>query len=306
VGIELIATPDDIARCLGFAPSCQVTSQGEAVTAAIWRLGPDKTYVMEGPANDSNVISVPTSGHFQCTYFGDERFKWRRPHGAFRMNLVRAGEQPRGLFTSRQRFAILHIYLPQALVQRFAVDSAGVPEGRSIELIDPMCAHDPEIETVCRRMVREMAEPDRCARLMVDALVHVLTIQLIRRHSNVSGSPVLDAKRPPSYRDSRFRLAIDYLEAHLAEDVGVRELADAAGLSITHLTTLFRDSTGEPPHRYLMRRRFERACELLGDPSINIGDIAYRCGFANSQHLASVMRRRVAMTPTAYRRQLLA
>jgi AraC family transcriptional regulator len=128
---------------------------------------------------------------------------------------------------------------------------------------------------------------------------------MLRSHSNLSGSPALTAKSAPNPHDWRLRRAIDYLEAHLAEDVGLHELARAVNLSVTHLTTLFRDGTGETPCRYLMRRRFERACELLGDPSISIGDVAYRCGFANSQHLATVVRRRLSMTPTAYRRQLL-
>jgi AraC family transcriptional regulator len=191
------------------------------------------------------------------------------------------------------------------MVERLAVESGAVPEGRPVCLVDPMCSPDPDIEAICRQMVREMARPDRCARLTVDALVHALTIRLLRGHSNISGSTGLGAKSARDYRDWRLKHAVDYLEAHLAEDVGLPDVAEAAGLSVTHLTTLFRDGTGETPYRYLMRRRFERACELLGDPSISVGDIAYRCGFANSQHLAAVARSRLGMTPTAYRGELL-
>ena len=76
-------------------------------------------------------------------------------------------------------------------------------------------------------------------------------------------------------------------------------------LSTTHLANLFREGTGEPPHRWLMRRRFEQACELLAKPHLSITDIAHQCGFASSQHLATVMRKHLATTPTAYRRALL-
>ena len=162
---------------------------------------------------------------------------------------------------------------------------------------------DPDVERIARQLVQEMVRPDRCARLMLDALGHELAIRLLRKHSNISRSNALVPKHAVNTRDWRLRRAIDYVEANLADDVGLREIADGVGLSVTHLTTLFRDGTGEPPHRYLMRRRFERACELLGDPSISISDIAYRCGFANPQHLAMV-RRHLAMTPTAYRRQV--
>jgi AraC-like DNA-binding protein len=78
-----------------------------------------------------------------------------------------------------------------------------------------------------------------------------------------------------------------------------------ASLSPTHLANLFRAGTGESPHRWLMRRRLERARELLENPSVSIIDIAHQCGFVSSRHLASVTRKRLATTATDYRRELL-
>ena len=60
-----------------------------------------------------------------------------------------------------------------------------------------------------------------------------------------------------------------------------------------------------PPHRWLMRRRFERACELLNDPRQSITDVAHLCGFASSQDLATVFRKRLGIAPAIYRRQRL-
>ena len=67
---------------------------------------------------------------------------------------------------------------------------------------------------------------------------------------------------------------MEYLEAHLGDDVALRDVAAAVQLSTTHLANLFRDGTGEPPHRWLMTRRFEQACELLAKPDLSITDIA--------------------------------
>jgi AraC family transcriptional regulator len=304
VSISKVLSPPDIAVRLGFAPAARIAARDGAVTAAIWQFEPGTTYEIQGPANATDLIAVPVRGRFQGTYFGDGRLKWRRQHTCFGVNLVKAGEQPRGLHVSLQRFAVMHVYLPHAQLERLTIESAVVAGGRSVELIDPACSHDPEIEAISRRMVREMAQPDQCSHLMFDTLVHALAIRLLRGHSNVSGSPGLASKSTVGYRDRRLRRAIDYLEAHIAEDVRLAEVAGAVGLSVTHLTALFNSGAGEPPHRYLMRRRFERACELLSDPQMSIGDIAYGCGFANSQHLATVMRRRLGVTPTTYRSQL--
>lgn len=70
------------------------------------------------------------------------------------------GEQLRALFTSDQPFTYLHVYLRHNVVERLAVDSGLLDAGRTVTLIDPMCAHDPFIEFVCRQMVREMSHDD--------------------------------------------------------------------------------------------------------------------------------------------------
>jgi AraC family transcriptional regulator len=128
----------------------------------------------------------------------------------------------------------------------------------------------------------------------------VLVVErLLTRHHG------LVAPVEPARVDWRLARAIDYLEARIAEDIGLRELADVAAVSPSRLSALFRSSTGEPPHRWLMRRRFERACEMLADPRASVTEVAHACGFASSQHLATVFRKRLGTTPSDYRRERL-
>jgi transcriptional regulator GlxA family with amidase domain len=63
----------------------------------------------------------------------------------------------------------------------------------------------------------------------------------------------------------------------------------------------FGASAGLPPHPYLMQLRVERARELLEGTNLSITEIAFACGFASSQHLATVFRRALLTTPTEYR-----
>jgi AraC family transcriptional regulator len=301
-----MATADRIGRELGFAPEQRITACSETLSAAIWRFRHNATYELEGPTVEGiDLISLALSGLHHHTYFGDGRQKWSRAHPAFHLNMVVAGEQPRGIFRSERPFSYLHVYVPHAMVERVAVESGVIASGRTVTLIDPMCSRDPFVESVCRQLVREMTCGDGCSKMMIESLAHQLVICLIRQHSSLSGSKALAARSGPGYRDWRLRRAIDYLEAHLPEDVGLDEVAKVVGLSAARIAVLFREGTGEPPHRWLMNRRFARACELLADPSLSVTEIAHRCGFASSQHLATVTRRRLATTPTAYRRQLI-
>jgi AraC family transcriptional regulator len=93
------------------------------------------------------------------------------------------------------------------------------------------------------------------------------------------------------------------MEAAPEQDMGLAELAALVGLSPFHFARAFKASTGEPPHRYRMRRRVERAKELLAGSGDPVTEIAHACGFASSQHLATVFRRLVGTTPTAFRRE---
>jgi AraC family transcriptional regulator len=301
-----VLTPDDVAAPLGFPPERRITAFGGSLSAAIWRFQNKSLYELKNCANqDTDIVGMAITGRHHHTYFGDGRLKWSRVLPAFRMNLVVAQEQPRGLFTSEQPFTYLHVYVPHVMVERVAVESGAINGADTVTLIDPMGSPDPFAESICRQMIREMSRGDDSSRMMIDVLGQQLVIHLIRQHSSVSGSKAFADKTGPGYRDWRLRNAIDYLEAHLADDIGLDDVAAVVGLSTAHLADLFRQGTGEPLHRWLMNRRLARACELLADPSLSVTEIAHRCGFASSQHLAAVTRRRLATTPTAYRRQIL-
>ncbi|MFZ5558484.1 MAG: helix-turn-helix domain-containing protein [Pseudomonadota bacterium] len=89
----------------------------------------------------------------------------------------------------------------------------------------------------------------------------------------------------------------------IADDLPLVELAAEVRLSPYHFARAFKVSTGLPPHRYQMTLRVERAKELLTGTRQSVTEIAHACGFASSQHMATVFRRAVGATPTEYRRQ---
>lgn len=94
------------------------------------------------------------------------------------------------------------------------------------------------------------------------------------------------------------------LEAHLAQDLPLVALAQLVDLSPNHFCTAFRISMGEPPHRWLVRRRIERATELLRDAhfSVTVGPLSI--GFGSSAHFATASRKHVGVNPSANRREI--
>ena len=76
-------------------------------------------------------------------------------------------------------------------------------------------------------------------------------------------------------------------------------IAEVAGMSVSHLKTLFRNSTGVPVYEYVLRRRVERAQFLLRNHKLSIAEIAVTTGFAHQSHMARCMRRILGATPSS-------
>jgi len=95
---------------------------------------------------------------------------------------------------------------------------------------------------------------------------------------------------------------ISYIEDNLESELSLAEIASVAGISVSHLKTLFRHSTGTPVHQYVLRRRVERAKQLLQDRSLSIAQVAFATGFAHQSHLARHMRKILGTTPAVVRK----
>ncbi len=102
--------------------------------------------------------------------------------------------------------------------------------------------------------------------------------------------------------DSLLR-ALDFIERHLGDPALDRErIAVAAGLGVRTLCRQFERHLGDSPGRYLIRRRLERARQMLAMPTLSIKEIALKNGFTDPNFLTRSFHRHFGSTPGAYRR----
>lgn len=92
-----------------------------------------------------------------------------------------------------------------------------------------------------------------------------------------------------------------YIDAHLAGSIRNRDLAAAAKLSCGYFCQAFKDSFGCPPHAYIVRRRVERAKELLETTTTPLSQIALDCGFSDQSHFSRIFRRVAGEAPRLWR-----
>jgi AraC-like DNA-binding protein len=93
----------------------------------------------------------------------------------------------------------------------------------------------------------------------------------------------------------------EYVETHLSESMDLAELAAIAGLSVYHFARAFKQTAGVTPHHYLVRRRVERAQEMLASSELPLSEVALATGFSDQSHLARLFRQLVGMTPGQFR-----
>jgi AraC family transcriptional regulator len=99
------------------------------------------------------------------------------------------------------------------------------------------------------------------------------------------------------------RRVLDFIEANLAAPIRNKALADLVEYSEFHFNVAFRNSLGASPHEFLVRRRIDRAQQLMLSTVMPLCDIASECGLADQAHLSRLFRRIVGESPAAWRRE---
>lgn len=160
------------------------------------------------------------------------------------------------------------------------------------ELAPRIGARDPLVEHVVRALMAELEAPEPAGRIYADGLAVALATRLLQNFATVGMAGRQTLSKP------QVRRLVDFVEANLEADLTLEQLADVVGVSIPHLTTLFRRTMGQSVHAYVMERRVQRARALLLQRDMSIAEVALETGFAHQSHLARWMRRLLGVTPS--------
>lgn len=138
--------------------------------------------------------------------------------------------------------------------------------------------------------------------LFLDSVERALAVALVNGYA---------VRRPSSqvYRGgltpARLRRVTELVHAKIEDDLSLQDLAASVQLSAAHFSQMFRKSTGETPHQFVLRQKVEHAKDMLRKAEARVLDVAVACGFKTQQHFARVFRQISGATPTQFRRQLL-
>ncbi|HEX6240248.1 MAG TPA: AraC family transcriptional regulator [Polyangiales bacterium] len=238
------------------------------------------------PASSEHRIRVYAGGPIASVCSSGERFVSQ----AGELDLMPAGYADS--WREESEGASLWLGLSPRLLHRAAED-LGLDHSRGLDLQHQF--RDPRIEHIAWALEDERRSGYENGALYRESLGLALSVHLLRRYA--APRPIQGGLSP-----ARLRRLTEYIDAHLAQELSLGELASIAGVSATHLKAQFRQSTGQPVHQYVMRQRVDRARHLLEETELSISQIALDTGFAHQSHLARCMRRLLGTTPSGVRR----
>lgn len=102
-------------------------------------------------------------------------------------------------------------------------------------------------------------------------------------------------------QDGRLRQLLDWLSDHYSEEVDWESLAEKFSLSLRTLHRQLKQQTGSTPQRYLNQLRLLQARHLLRHSEMRITDIAFQCGFGDSNHFSTLFKREFGTSPRTIR-----
>ncbi len=148
---------------------------------------------------------------------------------------------------------------------------------------------------------QELRQGSPHGRVFVETVEQMLAVHLI---TSYGGSLRRRASKTPTLSGFQISRTLEYIAAHITENISLKTLADNAQLSMYHFSRAFRASTGLPPHQFILSKRIELSRKLLKERKDTIQDIAFTVGFADASQFAKHFRRLTGTTPSKFRREL--
>lgn len=189
---------------------------------------------------------------------------------------------------------VINIELPAAMVARMMPG-----EGRTFDLKTQHELCDPALEGIMRAMWLEAQAGSRRGALYTEGLTMALLGLLVQhRHAGSGEKKSLARVLSASQRNS----VLEYIASEMASELNLERLAGAVNMSPYHFSRLFKATFNQSPHAFVIEQRLQAACGLLrGEAERSVADIAASVGFSSHSHFAEAFRRRIGVTPTAWR-----
>jgi AraC family transcriptional regulator len=195
-----------------------------------------------------------------------------------------------------RRAPLLHIYLKD---QFFDSMLENAPDKVSAKLAPSFLVRDSFLVAMGKELYREL-QFGPINELFARSVATLTATHLSRAYESNPNSVT-------TYRGglgpSRERKVRKYIQDNLDQPLSLEDLAKIALLSPNYFISMFQQSTGMTPHKYVLQARVEYAKELLRNSKLSLLTIARKCGIPDQSQFTTTFRRHMGVTPGQYKRR---
>ena len=193
----------------------------------------------------------------------------------------------------------LHLQLDRFPEGRITRDARRQLEYLTVSLVNTFMiaaiqggVYPPQANAVADQALRRLSQarsPSEFPELVRDAAVRLCQMVRQTKEQDTGNLHVEKAKH--------------YLADHLTQEISMEDVAEDVGLSLCHLSHLFKTHAGVAMRQYLIQLRIDAACRLLASEDHSIPEIASLLRFCDQSYFTRVFRQRTGKTPAQYRNE---
>jgi AraC family transcriptional regulator len=190
----------------------------------------------------------------------------------------------------------IHLYLDPALIGHLAREHI---DPDRVEILPQMKLRDPFIEQLGLNSIAAASNTIEDS-LYTEAAATMLGAHMLRYYSSHS---ITWKDHNRGLGKSQLQVAIEYIDAHLDEELSIDTLAQLVEMNSFYFMRFFKRSMGISARAYIIRQRLERAKHLLKFSNLSLVEIAFSTGFGSQSRFSTVFRQHFQVSPKVYRSQ---
>lgn len=240
-------------------------------------------------ANPSHVIVIHESQQpieLKHTFNDKQQIEFLRPQ---QIGLIPEGVARRGAWEDKVEFTLL--FLDPIAVTRTAYESL---DPDRVVLLPQFVESDPLIYQLSAALKNVLQTQPQHSKLYAESMATALSAHLLQYYSIQKTAIQAFSRGLPKYK---LRQAIDYIQAHLGDNISLCAIANEVGMSRYHFSRQFKEATGFSPYQYTLKCRVERGKELLLQKKLSIAEISLEVGFSSQSHFTQNFKRLMGVTP---------